>query len=175
MRRGQAGATLVVSLIMLILITLLVVAGTQMAGINLRIAGNMQYRQEATQAAQVAIEDVLSHDFTINPTDYAGNYVVDVNDGLTTRRDQGVKTSDGVTGDDYTVAIATPVCARMVTRTCPAAWGVLGAAGDQQCADAYWDVQATVTGPSGTGAGLVIHQGVRKIMLKVVASAYCGG
>ena len=175
MRRAQAGTTLVVSLLMLILITLLVVAGVQLGGINLRIAGNMQYRQEATHAAQVAIEDVLGHDFTVNPSGYAGTYVVDANDGLITRPSGDIKTSDGVSGDDYSVAIATPACARMQTRVCPSAWGVLGAAGSQQCADAYWDVQATVTGPSGSGAGVIIHQGVRKIMLKVVASQYCGG
>jgi hypothetical protein len=59
-RRGQRGITLVVGMIMLLLMTLLAVSAFQASNINLRIAGNMQVRQEIFAAAQSAIEQVLS-------------------------------------------------------------------------------------------------------------------
>jgi Tfp pilus assembly protein PilE len=58
--RRQRGFTLVVGMIMLVLMTLLAISAFQASNVNLRIAGNMQVRQETLAAAQTAIEKALS-------------------------------------------------------------------------------------------------------------------
>jgi Tfp pilus assembly protein PilV len=57
---AQRGISLVLAMIMLILLTLLAISAFQASNVNLRIAGNMQARQETLGAAQTAIEQVLS-------------------------------------------------------------------------------------------------------------------
>ena len=58
-RRRQAGLTLVVALVMLVVLTLLVVSAIRFANINLRIAGNVQEQTESIAAAQVAVESTV--------------------------------------------------------------------------------------------------------------------
>ncbi len=67
-RRQQRGISLVLGLIMLILLTLLAISAFQASNVNLRIAGNMQVRQETLAAAQTAIETVLSTPAFIDTT-----------------------------------------------------------------------------------------------------------
>lgn len=86
----QSGATLVVSLIMLVVLTLLVVSAMRSSNTSLRVVGNMQLKTETAAAAQQAIEQVISTDFVTNPV--AQNIAVDV----------GTAT--------YTVAAAKPAC-----------------------------------------------------------------
>lgn len=57
--QGQRGATLVVSMIMLLVITVLVVYAIRSGNTNLRIAGNMQRQTEAMMASQQVIEQVI--------------------------------------------------------------------------------------------------------------------
>ena len=59
-RSRQRGISLVLGMIMLVLLTLLAVSAFQASNVNLRIAGNMQVRQEMQAASQTAIESVLS-------------------------------------------------------------------------------------------------------------------
>jgi hypothetical protein len=59
-RHGQRGISLLLGMIMLVLLTLLALSAFQASNVNLRIAGNMQVRQEIQSAAQTAIENVLS-------------------------------------------------------------------------------------------------------------------
>ena len=66
-RREQRGISMVVALIMLMLMTLLAVSAFQASNVNLRIAGNMQVRQETLAAAQTATEQVLSSPAFIDP------------------------------------------------------------------------------------------------------------
>ena len=66
-RRGQRGISLVLGMIMLVLLTLLALSGFQASNVNLRIAGNMQVRQETLAAAQTAIEQVLSTPAFVDP------------------------------------------------------------------------------------------------------------
>ncbi|HEX7971112.1 MAG TPA: hypothetical protein VF501_02685, partial [Thiobacillus sp.] len=93
--RAQRGATLVVGLIMLVLITLMVTAAFMISTGNLRAVGNMQYRNEAIAAGNRAVEQVLSSPFTNAPA--AEQIFVDIN-------------NDGV--PDYRADIATPTCIR---------------------------------------------------------------
>ncbi len=90
-KHDQTGATLVVAMIMLVVLTLLVVSGIRSSTTNLRITGNMQVQGEVTAAAQQAIEQVLDSDYTTNPV----AQTVDVPMGAA----------------DYTVNVSPPVCA----------------------------------------------------------------
>lgn len=58
-QQKQKGATLVVSMIMLVIITVLVVFSIRAGNTHLRIAGNMQYQTEAFMATQQVIEQVI--------------------------------------------------------------------------------------------------------------------
>src|SRR3954467_8329245 len=87
----QRGATLVVALIILAVITLLVLNAYTLSSSGLKAVGNMQIRDEAVAAANEALESKVSTDFT-NPL-ATSTYQVDIN-------------NDGTA--DYTVTIATP-------------------------------------------------------------------
>ncbi|PKM11488.1 MAG: pilus assembly protein PilX [Gammaproteobacteria bacterium HGW-Gammaproteobacteria-3] len=56
-RPQQTGAVLVISLIMLLLLTLIGVTGTQVTGLEEKMAGNMRNRNLAFQAAESALRD----------------------------------------------------------------------------------------------------------------------
>ena len=94
----QSGATLIISLIMLILIMLAVATGFTISNTNLRSVGNMQSRDEAIAAANMAIEQVISTNFVNAPQASSAN--IDLN-------------NDGST--DYIVSMDEPYCARAVS------------------------------------------------------------
>ena len=53
-RRRQAGATLIVGLVLLLVLTVVGVSGMNMATMEITMAGNTQFRQDAFQAAEDA-------------------------------------------------------------------------------------------------------------------------
>lgn len=57
--KKEAGSTLLISMIMLVVLTLLVVFSIRSGNTNLRIAGNMQSQTEASSATQQVIEQVI--------------------------------------------------------------------------------------------------------------------
>lgn len=57
--KRQRGATLIISMIMLMVITLLVVYSVRSGNTNLRIAGNMQFQAEAFAATEAGIEKII--------------------------------------------------------------------------------------------------------------------
>src|SRR5258708_13150595 len=69
-RHSQQGATLIVSLIMLVAMTLFAVSAINLSTMNLKIAGNMQAQRLMEMAAQHAIERMLSTppDYSLTPT-----------------------------------------------------------------------------------------------------------
>jgi Tfp pilus assembly protein PilX len=93
--KRQEGATLITSLIMLIVLTLLVISAIRSSTTNLRIAGNMQMQAEAIAVAQLATEQVISYNFTESPNASTVSYNVDIN-------------NDG--NPDYDVRVTTPTC-----------------------------------------------------------------
>lgn len=162
MKKTQSGATLIVSMIMLIILTLLVVSAIRSSTTNLRIAGNMQVQGEISAAAQQAVEQVIDGDFT----------------SVTAAQDITV-TMGNV---DYTVNVTKPTC----SNTEPVALDelkqtdaadqlcfnsnsplpVIGSDGKQisppsACNKQVWEVQANVTDPN-TGAKTSVVQGVAK-------------
>jgi hypothetical protein len=94
-RHAQSGASLIVSLIMLVILTLLVVSAMRSSNSNLRVAGNMQSVAEATSAAQRVIESTI--DTTTSNVDYTT-----ITAATTSTVSEG--------GADYTVVVAKPVC-----------------------------------------------------------------
>ena len=150
----QGGATLIVSLIMLVVLTLLAVSGIRSSSINLRIAGNMQQQEEANAAAQQAIEEVISNtDFTLD------------------------KPLDKTVGA-YTVKFDPPVCqsSKPVSKTdagLPADGSCLGSTGASYCNWTSWDISATAIN-NVTGVRTNIHQGVGVLAGKNSTLKYCG-
>jgi hypothetical protein len=66
----QRGATLLVSVIMLLILTLFVVSAISMSNVNLKIVGNVQSQRTLENNAQQAIEHVLSSGaaFSVTPS-----------------------------------------------------------------------------------------------------------
>ncbi len=161
----QQGATLIISLVMLVMVTLLVVGTMSLSLTNLKVAGNMQYRSEALAAANLAVEQVMAIDFTINPQ--ARVITVDLS-------------QDGTA--DYTVNIAKPSCVKIHVLnnselTIPAdsacvAGASMGIGAQSLCAETRWEIIATVQ--DGSGGGVVtLHQGANKRMESTLAQSQC--
>jgi len=160
--RSQRGATLVVGLIMLTLITLLVTSAFTLSTSGLKSVGNMQARDEAIAAGNKAIEQVVSSPFTNSPVGETIN--VDLN-------------NDGTT--DYVVVLNTPTCVSVAeipgTTVAPSSLS-LGSAFNTSTSNLYetiWDLDANVTDPNGSGAAVRVHQGVRVLLTQTQVSAVC--
>jgi hypothetical protein len=157
-RRKQRGATLIVALIMIALITLLVVNAFTLSSSNLKAVSNMQMRDETVAAANQAIERVLATDFHIVMGTQTFN--VDIN-------------KDGT--NDYAVNTTLPVCIRAAIATAgtPSETELLEA-GFEGGADwnVDFEIKATVT-DSATGARATVTQGVRKLMPQIQKETSC--
>lgn len=143
---SQRGATLIVALIMLLLFTLMVSSAFTMSGTNLKAVANMQSREEAIAAANMAVEILASGDFSSTPA--ASSTTIDLN-------------NDGVT--DYTVQIAKPVCvnATMADATAPSSAQLIVVT--SYTWNTVWDIQATVTDPV-SGASVKVRSGIRVLL-----------
>jgi len=78
-RRSQRGATLVVVLIMLVILTLFGISAINLSGSNLKVVGNMQARKQTEAVALQEVEAVMNSlsYFTTpltTPTTTANNY-----------------------------------------------------------------------------------------------------
>lgn len=159
MRKRQAGTVLVIGMIMLVLMTLLAVTSFNLGRGEYQIISNMQFQGEASNAAQMALEEVVSGlQFSSSP----GAVFTNPCKGVPNTICFG---SNGSTNDDVTVTIKSrtsnkPVCiaAKIIKNAtldlskeddlgCSSGatqtFGVAGAAtGDSLCADSLWDVQA---------------------------------
>ncbi|GAA4358009.1 hypothetical protein GCM10023165_52530 [Variovorax defluvii] len=169
--RRQAGATLLVAMIFLALITLIVTSSIKAVNVNTKLVGNMQTQKEADAAALQAIEKTISSDFTALPTPAT----------LTIDNGQAVAA--------YTVSVPAPVCtgikaiklseldaANADDQPCYASGaaqntGIVGsgASGNSLCSNSNWEVNATATPPASEPAPTV-HQG---IAVRVAVGAAC--
>ena len=163
-RRRQAGLTLVVALVMLVVLTLLVVSAIRFANINLRIAGNVQAQTESIAAAQVAVESTVK-DMIASPN-------------ISTIATATKTVSTG--GQTYTVAVSKPTCVfnkpinnsdldptKAADQACfegadtekliTSGGGLTNA--PTACKDQQWDVSANVDDGS-SGAKVTVLQGV---------------
>lgn len=153
----QRGATLIISLVMIVLITLIVVNAFTLSSTNIKSVGNMQVRDEAVAAANQAVERLISSPFT---------------NALGTQTFQVDINKDSV--DDYAVALATPVCikAQAATEGSPSDVELGAAMSSGSTWNTDWDIQATVV-DSASGASVNVHQGVRVLLSNVQKLAAC--
>jgi hypothetical protein len=129
---GEQGATLVVTLVMLVLLTLFAISAINSGMVNLRIAGNMQAQDEARAAGQVAIERLISD----------VNNIQNIN-SLTWPRVTDVDLNNDGT-NDYRVSIQKPVCVRAAPQIPPRdAQCAAGVKANLYCLDTIWQVTAT--------------------------------
>lgn len=132
--RRQRGATLLISLIMLVVLTLFAVAGFNLSSVNLKIAGNFQNQKFMEAVALQAIEWVISTPTAFFPTPAA---------------------AQTITVAGYNVSISAPVC--NYWKVAPGTSTVYGTPTPQ---DTDWEFRATVT-DAVSGAQAAIVQGVR--------------
>ncbi len=151
----QQGITLFMGMVMLILITLMVTSAFMLSNTNLKAVGNMQAKEEAVAAANLAIEQVLSSPFTTAPN--AETIEVDIN-------------NDGVT--DYTVAIARPQCISVAVDTQGAKSSVALAGMTISSWNTVWDIDAVVN-DNKTGAKTAVNAGVRVLLNETQKNAVC--
>lgn len=154
--RQQRGATLIIGLIMIVLITLIVVNAFTLSSSNLKSVGNMQVRDESIAAANQAIEQVMGSSFTTAPA--AESINVDIN------KDDTV---------DYVVSLAAPTCIRAIT-----------AASSEGCDSEHpelctgstwhteWELDATVK-DAATGASVRVRQGARVLLSDTEKNSVC--
>ena len=146
----QQGSTLLVSLIFLVVITLFGVSAINTSNLNLRIAANTQFQQQALAAAQLGIEKALGSVTTFN-TPSVQTMTLDVN-------------KDGVT--DYTATVSAATClSSKAASGYSAEYCATGACPN----DTNWDLISTVN-DSVTGAKVTVRQGVK---VRLPSSATC--
>ena len=131
--KRQRGATLLISLIMLVVLTLFAVSAFNLSSVNLRIAGNYQDQKEMEAIAQQAIEQVISTPTAFNIAPAAQT----------------------ITISGRNVTISAPKCNYFVT-----AKGYTKKIGEITPEDTDWEIRASVADAT-TGAQAAIVQGVR--------------
>jgi hypothetical protein len=131
--RRQAGASLLISLIMLVVLTLMAVSSMNLNNTSLKIVGNMQSQKALDYAAQEANATILGS---------FSNFAVPV------------PTPPAMTVNGYPVTAATPVCKKSLL--------AFGYQFDDPLApeDTNWELQASAS-DSLTGASSTVHNGVK--------------
>lgn len=166
--RRQRGFTLAVGLLMLALVTLVVVAGYNLGSSNLKVVYNMQTRDEAVAAAQIAAAQVLSSNFTQSlATQSAQTICVNVD---------GNSAGNSCSGTaDYSVTVSVPKCVAFAQASQAAPSDVeLGTTMSTSASwNTDWEIRAQVS-DSNTGAVAKIVQGVRLRLAQVDKDAACG-
>lgn len=179
----QRGATLVVTLIFLILMSLFAVNAFNSSSTNLRVVGNTEARQEALAAAQAAVEQTISFTlFSTNPDGVAANPVpVDINGSgspdfqvrmlpkPSCYRVLPIKTADL----DPNVASDLSCLRSGALQTSGLdAPGLTAGAGDSMCSQSEWNIRAEVVDPR-TGTRVAVNQGVGVRVLGTDAANAC--
>jgi hypothetical protein len=180
--RGQGGATLLIALIMLAVISLLAASSLNTINMNLKVVGNMQSRGEALHAAQQAIETVISTpQFVADPANAVPDPCGAANTLCTDLDGDG--TPEYITRLD---PAPTCIAVRMVKASelnlssledlsCAAGpaqqSGV--ASGDSLCAEAAWDITAEARS-TFSRTKVTVTQGVAVRVSAAQAEALCG-
>ena len=145
-KNRQRGATLLVTLIMLVVLTLFAVTAFNLSSVNLKIVGNFQSQKQADATVQQALAHVISA-IAIFETPAATALCVPGG------------TATPCAASQQEVAIDRPRC-NYVT----AARGYTKVLGQLTPEDTNWDVRASFTDPT-TNARVAIVQGVAVRML----------
>lgn len=137
----QRGAALVVGLIMLVLITIMLITALNLGTSNFRSVGNMQFRNEAIAAANVAIQERLSSDFTEPPTTSVSAVNIGANEFEVQVTPTCVAAEQVFTARKSSVKLGPAMSASPVWST-------------------TWDIRAVVNDEK-TGASVEVHAGSR--------------
>jgi hypothetical protein len=184
---SQSGATLVVALIFLVLMSLFAISAFNSSSSNLRIMGNTQARQESLAAAQMAIESTISStNFFQNPTgvasvlvDVDGNSVTDYTAKLfpapTCYRakpilagDLPAAPKDPAVSDPYSPCRPSQrLGGTYIDRDTP-----LTGADPESCANSEWNIRAEVT-DTKSNTYVAANQGVGVIVFGNEVSSNC--
>ena len=155
--RAQRGATLLVGLILLLVMTMLALSAFNGSTVQLRVIGNSQTHQESIAAAMLALQKTLSSpNFMLNTAAVASTPVlVDVN-------------QDGVA--DYTVAVS-PACTSSIPYL-NAQLNVNDAEdfkcfvsqelfdGKSLCARTTWELEAHASDLNHVGSSSTVYEGI---------------
>jgi Tfp pilus assembly protein PilX len=183
--RRQRGATLVVALILLVVITLLAVSALGTTTMQLKVVGNMQARNEALAAAQQAIEAAISslrfvadpHNALPDPCGEANTLCTDLDgDGTpeyVTRLDPAptcvyVK---AVKESELNLSSAEDLSCAAARARRPAGQGVWR--DESLCADTVWDITAD-SRATYSRTRVTVTQGIAVRIRAADAAALCG-
>ena len=179
LRSRQGGATLLVSLILLVMLTLFAISAMNTSTVNLKVVGNMQAQAEGLSASQGAIENAISTPtFTSSPANAITNPCGAANTVCTDLNGDG-------TSDLTTVLTPQPACVQArpqkiselvlapnsddlacVQAQAQGTFGVSGASGtgDSLCGQSVWDITARTlqTGATTTNSpvNVTVTQGI---------------
>jgi len=144
LRKRQQGATLIVTMIMLVIFTLFAVTMISGSGVNLKVVGNMQAKKRVEADAQQAIEQVLSDEDNFDPP---------FNDGALVNQ-----FPQTVTLNDSTIGLPVPRCLMEI----PVGGYQMGSSTTPSLAplDMVWEIQANAQDPA-SGAAATLGQGFR--------------
>jgi Tfp pilus assembly protein PilX len=181
---SQRGAVLLVSLIMLVLLTLFAISALNTSTTSLKMAGNMQARSEATNAAQDAIETVIStplfasnpSNAVVNPCGAPNTLCIDKDGNSVTNPASAyyvtklIKTTPSATKPTPACVTVIPIKISKLDISDPSdlscsagqgqQFGVAGAVtGDSLCANSVWEITAQTTA-TATGATATVTQGL---------------
>jgi Tfp pilus assembly protein PilX len=167
---NQRGAVLVIGLIMLLLVTLMVVAGFNLTQTNLQAAQNMESRRLAFSAASSALEEAISSAKIV--TSPAALFSVGCGQANSKCYDV-----NGDTIDDITVAVDVPSCVIITAiknndLVMPRDASCFVSGVNSLCVNAVFELKATAT-DNLTGAQAVITQGVGMRASKNNVSGIC--
>jgi hypothetical protein len=178
-RQRQRGMSLAVGLIMLMLLMLLAISSFQASNVNLRVAGNMQVRQESLAAAQTAIEQVLSTPAFVDPTTPPTAATVALNNATYTVNftpAPACKSVVDIPSEDLDPANANDFVCIPSAALPGASSGIFGAGGPptspSYCSNTRWAVTGNVADAS-SGANTTLEQGVAVRMTKAKALTGC--
>ena len=183
-RRREAGLTLVMALIMLVLLTLLALTSFNLGNSNLQIVGNMQQREQTIAAANEVLEETISN------TKFFQTPAAALPDPCGGPNQRCVDTDGDGKEDVHVVLTPAPTCAKvqviknselnvadMEDQKCSSSsdqnFGVVGAAdGSSECANRVWDLNAVATDVA-TGASVKVTQGVAVRVAKDDVATNC--
>ena len=180
----QQGVALLFVLVMLMMLAWFGLSGMRLTGQHLQIVGNSQARQQASAAAQRAIEQTISsNQFALDPKAVAATPIDSDIDGDGTNdfralldpaprcsRVRPIKTSEldvALPTDRICLMSSDAGGTHVVERP-----GTPVAAGDSLCAASEWDVAARVDDPR-SGASVAVQQGVGIRVSKFDAASFC--
>jgi Tfp pilus assembly protein PilX len=168
----QQGTTLLVAMIMLVLITLIVINTVNLGGGSVQTVSNMQFRNQATAAAEETLQEVISSrrffetPSTVFATPCNGSYnakCVDTNgDGqtditVTLTRNPTCVQARILTNADLNMAIQDQ--ADCATQASQEGFGQGSATDNSECAQSIWEIRARANDVI-TQASSTVTQGV---------------